>query len=472
MFDIIKKQNGEHFAKVIRNYDNGIFDIPNIDKIVKYAGKEAEPIINYLISLKDIQVRTKNCNKSPFELLYEAGYHAEYADTLEKQNDISKYFAFGEELCTFKDPERYKKYYIINAVKFNADKINRADFRTPIREDEYGTSVISIQMLKSGGFISIKNRYNHSVDNADNTYNSNPDNIIDGLSEALMKHFNVDFSSKEEKLPAKYIFMAGQILKYNYEVNNVYYGENFIAQDGQIKEINKSSELMMDYFIFDMKTKHFFTQYQGVYLHYLADCFPAVLEQEIQGKKLQIQKDKSTGNIVLFANKKPVLELNHGNIIRINLYETKHISKKFLYHDETALSFKSDSVLEIGNSFLYLNKCLEELYTPNLQITDDFFLQNNRALKKLHLDNLKETKTCFLYSNEQLTDFEAKNLITAGPFFLYRAKNIENINFPNLLNLGDWALSESKSKSFNAPKLKSFGTNSKTMLSKLVARQR
>ena len=53
MYDIIKKQNGEHFAKAIRNYDNGIFDIPNIDKIVKYAGRDAEPILNYLISLKE-----------------------------------------------------------------------------------------------------------------------------------------------------------------------------------------------------------------------------------------------------------------------------------------------------------------------------------------------------------------------------------------------------------------------------------
>ena len=35
MYDIIKKQNGERFAKAIRNYDNGIFDIPDLDKIVK-----------------------------------------------------------------------------------------------------------------------------------------------------------------------------------------------------------------------------------------------------------------------------------------------------------------------------------------------------------------------------------------------------------------------------------------------------
>lgn len=30
IFDQIKKQNSESFAKAIRTYDNGIFDIPNI----------------------------------------------------------------------------------------------------------------------------------------------------------------------------------------------------------------------------------------------------------------------------------------------------------------------------------------------------------------------------------------------------------------------------------------------------------
>ncbi|MBR6411679.1 MAG: hypothetical protein IKS41_00770 [Alphaproteobacteria bacterium] len=51
VFEQIKKQNGERFAKAIRGYDNGIFDIPGIVDIVKYAGHEAEPIMEYLESL-------------------------------------------------------------------------------------------------------------------------------------------------------------------------------------------------------------------------------------------------------------------------------------------------------------------------------------------------------------------------------------------------------------------------------------
>ena len=223
MYDIIKKQNGERFAKAIRNYDNGIFDIPNIDKIVKYAGRDAEPIMQYLISLKNIKIVETGNPQNPFELLNKAGYDAYVADTLGKQNAIKQYFAPGEELCTFRDFNRYLNYYIINAVRKDVDKIKRSDFKNPQREDEYGTSVLSIQILKKGGFISIKNRYNHTVDNCDNTYNSNPDNIIAGLAEAFKHYFNVNFSTRTVLLPECYVLISGQICKYNSEINNIYF---------------------------------------------------------------------------------------------------------------------------------------------------------------------------------------------------------------------------------------------------------
>ena len=158
MYEIIKKQNGEKFAKAIRGYANGIFEIPNIDRIVKHAGRNAAPILTYLFSLKKVDIEEMGVHKNPIHLLDLAGYKAYVADTLEKQNAIEKYFKKDERLCTFHDENRYKKYYIINAVRKNVKKIKRS--KEPHREDEYGTSVISIQVLKEGGFISIKNRYN------------------------------------------------------------------------------------------------------------------------------------------------------------------------------------------------------------------------------------------------------------------------------------------------------------------------
>ena len=75
MFDIIKRQNGEAFAKAIRNYDSHLLELPDLPHIVKYAGREAQPILGalHLLVNKDNREK-KHTSKSPYELLSEAGY--------------------------------------------------------------------------------------------------------------------------------------------------------------------------------------------------------------------------------------------------------------------------------------------------------------------------------------------------------------------------------------------------------------
>ena len=91
MYDIIKKQNGEAFAKGIRRFDSGLFDIENLDKIVRYAGRNPVPILGFLESLKGVEIQEYQTGKNPFELLKMVGYDAFVADTLTKQNSIEKY---------------------------------------------------------------------------------------------------------------------------------------------------------------------------------------------------------------------------------------------------------------------------------------------------------------------------------------------------------------------------------------------
>ena len=255
----LKKQKGEKFAQVLRNHHNGLLEIPDLDKIVKHAGRDAEPLLPYLMSLL-----AENDDKTPetepgcpFELLDKAGYDAFHADTLELQNSITPYFKQNERLCTFNDHARYQNYYMVHAVKKNVDSILRSAFNgKEKRQDEYGTSVISIQIHKNGGFISIKNRYNHTVSGCDHTFKSNPDNIIQGLSAALKNHFNVDFSTNASQLPEGFIEMKNQIFQYHTESNGFYYGDQAWAKDGQIHTANKSAgDAMFDGFIFDNKTK-------------------------------------------------------------------------------------------------------------------------------------------------------------------------------------------------------------------------
>jgi hypothetical protein len=262
MFKKLKKQNGEKFARTLRNFHNGLLEIPDLDVIVRHAGRDAEPLLPYLMAVlasNDDTHAPDSQPADPFALLDQAGYVAFYADTLERQNSIVRYFAEGELLCTFNDSARHEKYHIVHAVKKDADEIKREHFYgREERQDEYGISVISLQMLKTGGFISIKNRYNHAVAGCDNTFDSNPDNIVPGLSSALKTYFNVEFSTFRTALPENYVLVGNQIFKSNWEMNNFYYGEQAWVQNGQIHRIDLSAgDALFNCHLFDNKTKMF-----------------------------------------------------------------------------------------------------------------------------------------------------------------------------------------------------------------------
>lgn len=337
MYDIIKKQNGERFAKAIRNYDNGIFEIPDIDKIVKYAGSDAEPLMAYLISLKDLRIEEQAVHMDPIALLDRAGYNAFVVDTLEKQNSIQKYYAPGEELCTFRDPHRFENYYMIHAVRKDVDSIRREDFPNPMREDRYGTSVISIQILKTGGFISIKNRYNHTVANPDNTLGSNPDNIIFGLSDSIRHHFGVDFSSQAVPVPEGYRMAQGRLVKYDYELNDVYSSENCYIRTGKVYEIDKSSEIMLGHgYLLNLREKrvrdithtHDGSIWTGDESYKLAmpgvapdehrEKFVNEINRIIADKKLRVEKNSDGGRDII-ADGVVIFSVRDGDLTYINL---------------------------------------------------------------------------------------------------------------------------------------------------------
>ena len=48
VYEQVKKQNGEAFARELRDFDNGIFEIPSLVEMLKFAGYEAGPIKDIL----------------------------------------------------------------------------------------------------------------------------------------------------------------------------------------------------------------------------------------------------------------------------------------------------------------------------------------------------------------------------------------------------------------------------------------
>ena len=388
----LKRQNGERFARGLRDHHNGLLEIENLTDIVRYAGRNGEALLQYLMTLlpdPDAPAKTtKTIN--PFELLEHAGYKAFHANTLQKQNSIKKYFKPGELLCTFNDESRYKNYHIVHAVHKDANTLLREDFNgKEERQDPYGTSVISIQMLKKGGFISIKNRYNSTVKGCDNTFNSNPNNIIPGLSAALKAHFNVDFSASRIALPDGYVLMGNNIVHYHTEINNFYYGDQVWAKDNIVHAVDRGAgDALFDGFLYNHKKR----QLKKIDPK-LKDRFADDFNRAYGGNKdLKVDKD---GNLTL--NNTVLVGAKNSRIISLDLPALTTMGNWSLRYAPTKLThFNAPSLTTMGN------RCLDNA--------------------------------------QALTHFNAPALTTMGNRCLHIASALTHFNAPALTTMGYWCL--------------------------------
>lgn len=453
VYDIIKKQNGEGFARVLR--DKGLLDIPDVVDIVKYSGhtaQDAEEIFPYLWSLKEFQETGNTTPTDPFQLLDQAGYHAYEVHNLEDQNSLRRFFRKNEELCTFRDMHRYENNYIIHAVKHDVwrDPYAIKPAKNPQRQDEYGTSVISIQIRKSGGFISIKNRYNHTVSNPDQTFNSNPDEIIAGLSAALKGYFNVDWQSTGVSLPEGFILSGNQILKTNFEINNHYIGDGFYTQDASVIDIDKNNQVQLDYFIWDNKQKKLLNPLKAY------DCFPDIFNDFIQDKKVTIS-GKAPNQTILVDGEK-VIEIENNHIVTLNMPHLTAVKDHFLIRNTHLRSISLPNVTTIGNYFLYNNLKLQSISLPNASTIGSYFLSSNENLQTISLPNVTNIGDNFLHNNKVLHDISLPIATHIGNGFLANNKNLQSMSLPAAVSIGITFLrSNEQIKHLYAPNLESVG---------------
>lgn len=155
-----------------------------------------------------------------------AGYDTVIFDDEEKIAECKKYYAAGEVICTYNNLSgRMSQYHMLFAIKKDIDKIQRS--KTPQREDEYGTSILNIQIAKNGSHMSIKNRYNHTVSECDSTLNNNLDLLVPGLQAKVLGYYNIASLNKNKTYYRNIAKINGVYLKYVTEIENVYLG-NFV----------------------------------------------------------------------------------------------------------------------------------------------------------------------------------------------------------------------------------------------------
>ena len=422
----------------------------------------------------DREIELEETTKTPQELLKEAGYtlyecHSE-SDIQSfrhyykrKSHDVLPEYiegtepphCDGEELCTF-NGGRLERCHVFFAVKDNVDEIKRENFTKPERQDEYGTSVLSIQFSRGSlNPVSIKNRYNHLVINPDATFGNNLENIRPGLTKAFEKKYKLHITTKNSgvNLPGYVLANDGKYYKYNYEIDGVYYcPDNIIIDNFEPIHYDKSRYLIIDYFIIDLQEKNVDT------FAYLADSFVEDL-QDLQNIKIETNKDTNEKTITI--NNDIIIVVNSNN--QIISYKNNHIttaSDYFMSFSTEIKSIELNNVQKIESKFLHNSSNLKKISLANCEEIGGYFLEKNIELEEIELPKVKSIGTYFIHDNTKLKRISIPNCITINNSFLSKNENIEKLNLPNVEKIGNYFMvSNQIINQIVLPKCKKIGDN-------------
>ena len=363
---------------------------------------------NFIYSFVDVENNfVMRSDKTPSELLREAGYILYECKSEEDMNKFKKYYAPGEELCSFW-LNRLESSFVFFAVKENVDDIKREDFKKPKRQDEYGTSVISIQFTKDDAHtLSIKNRYNHSVNDPDATFSNNLDNIIPGLTDSFARIYGLEqrFFNKKLDIPGYVKARDGKYYKYNFEFNNIYYcPDNIIVDNFEVKEYAHEKYVIMDYFVLDLVNKKI-----RVYDEFIRDSLPDTIRDIVkisiinEGENKRIIIITENGEIQIIINK-------YNQIIGLANNIVKVIGDNFLRHNKTLEQIDLANAEAIGDNFLYSNNSMLTIYLPKVKVIGNNFMNYTTVLKSADFPELESVGGGFLMMDTNLEELNAPRL--------------------------------------------------------------
>lgn len=449
---IIKKKYGENLMHLCRELFNTILDnSPGI--LPKLLENNFEPthflyddvkdhivdFKNYIYSHYDnIRINQKSAHKNTFHpsiLMHEAGYTLYECRTEEDIQKFRKFYARGEALCTF-NGGRLGRCYVFFAIKDHADKLERTKFITPNRQDEYGTSVISIQFTRDPSHtLSIKNRYNHTVPNPDATFSNNLDNIIPGLTNSFKEHYHLNQTHQpviDFELPGYIRANDGKLYKYNFEFDNIYYCPNNIIIDNfQVHHYDKSKYLIMDSYIIDLVNKEIISKFK------FNDTFPDSIPK-IKKITINNQGDNKIITLSLFEGEDVIITLNkYSQIIGLINNNVINVQDCFLANSKYLEQLTLNNAETIGHHVLKYNRNLKNISLPNVEYIGNYFLANNyRALEQINLPKAREIGHGFCYANESIKTLILPKVIEIKNDFLTCNPILENLSLPKVKKIG------------------------------------
>ena len=499
-FPTILEEPGKLVQLMTDNFEPSRFLYEDIVK----SGKE-DKFKDYIFTLNDKEEELEEVERSVTELLSDAGYDFYECMTEEEIQSFRHYYEKKEELCTFWT-NRLNTCYVFFAVKKNVDEIKRADYDKPERQDDYGTSVISIQFTKnSSNTLSIKNRYNHTVQNPDATFSNNLENIIPGLTKAFEREYGLQItqnSGRGFELPGYIKASDDKFYKYNYEIDNIYYcPNNVIIESFEARRIEKDKYIVMDYFTLDLVNKKmiinenspiakgdsFIDEFNDIDKIDVINTDNGNKEIRINTKtnhEIIIGLDKYNriisyhnprmtevkDNFLSISNALEVLSLPNvtkvGNtcvpkslVRKLDMPKVKEIGNDFLNY--SCIKDITFNFLEkVGNNFLHSNGALESIKVPELKEIGDGFLSFNIRLTEIDLPKVETIGECFMDSIRYIEKISAPLLRKVGNYFLNENTGLTELDLPSLVESGQDFVSRNRKISYvNLPKIRKVGSS-------------
>ena len=386
-------------------------DVINNGYIEDFRGLIARKYWKEKGKIEPIEPGINRVRKTPYELLKEKGYKLYHCKTEEEIQEFKKYYANGEELCTFLG-DRLERCHVFFAVKNNVDEIKREDFPNPQREDDYSTSVLSIQFSRNSEWnsVSIKSRYNHRVVNPDATYGNDLDMIVPGLTKSFASYYKFKLMPVDKDGSflhrMKYTNTKdGIYYRYNHEKHGIYFCENnIIIEYGKLIDKYKDKEryIFMDEYILDRKEKRIISIFEDGFIkttmlddritkteYFKVDEYNAIVIYFKDDKAVMISTNKD-GEIVYYGNPYAhrVREkfLPYNNRIRIiEIPKVRRIDRKFMTTNNSLVKLDAPLVRDIFYDFLSYNSTLSEFNVTQLRRVGDRFLIRNKNFDKKEL---------------------------------------------------------------------------------------
>ena len=429
----IKKHYGETLMHICRTHFAQILEQPGVLKnILKdFIYQNSRTLGNDLINEDQVydfvdaiyyrytnpEEKTLETDKTPYELLKEKGYTLHECTSEEEIQSYRKYYAPNEVICTINNGERLDTSYVFFAVKDNLDDIKRALPGKEQREDEYSTSVLSIQFPKcEDTYPVIISRYNHTVTNPNNTYAGNLERIAPGLTysfKKLLSDRDMELTSVNTELSLKNYVVFDKIYKYNFEEDGDYYcpGNIVVSAKGLVKL--PPSSMLVENFVIDFKNKTIkpFND-KNESAHAFTTFF---LNNHIEDMRVTKRKDGKNEILVYLKDKEKPVEI---------------IAK-----DNRIYGYKNEYLTSMKDKFLSRASELSEIYVPNVKKIGRFCLTSSTDVKNIDIDNVVSIGCSFLPRAKTITSIKAKKLEKVGDNVFTNAQ-IEHVVFPKLKKVG------------------------------------